>query len=226
MDHKGEPSMSNERKARELRYYKQQLDMVDRLMKVVESEDSSLAVYPLTYRDIISLTIISMNHLRDWYLNDGKFLVGSDPDNPSDANRNMKNGQAKAKNAMNDAINGSRPLALCQILANETKHYLKGRTCNPGLRLDWENPGRILSRTTNIELVHFVPSGDRNDVPEEYKLFLDMEVRDFLRRCRNEWKNLDDKYFLSGVAIEHLDWFPPSTVEAMVEGPPSKIGGR
>jgi hypothetical protein len=55
------------------KFYQEQVERIDRLMKVVEANDPYKVISGLSFYDIIVFTCQSMWHLNDWILNDPHF---------------------------------------------------------------------------------------------------------------------------------------------------------
>jgi len=55
------------------KFYQEQVERIDRLMKIVEASDPYKVISGLSFYDIIVFTCQSMWHLKDWILNDPHF---------------------------------------------------------------------------------------------------------------------------------------------------------
>ena len=161
--------------------YKQQVERIDRLMKIVEADNPhELAVGLLTI-DVIMFACQSMWHLKDWILRDPDF-------------------GAKDNEELKKEIHATRCLLVCSDLANGSKH----------LSLDRPKTGERLSEHTGMHLdtskgifreLHYVVCPDPSDE------FHGMEVTTFLRCCKDQWQNIINRHYLSYVD----DWVKKST---------------
>ena len=142
-------------------------------MTIVEDDNPHTRASGLEAIDIIVFACQSMWHLKDWILNDANF-------------------GAKDREELVKDIHESRSLLVCADLANRSKHL---SLTNPktdvklsdrsGIHLE---PSKGIFRT-----IHYVICHDPSD---EYH---GMEVRDLLRRCRDEWQRIINRHHLSKV---------------------------
>lgn len=153
--------------------YRDQLDRIDRLMTVVESDNPRAWVSGLDGLDMVVFACQSMWHLKDWIFNDARF------------------GAADRKE-LNGDIHQSLPLLICRDLANRSKHLTLDNPKTDARLSDHSGihyePSKGICREMYYILCHS-PS-------EEYH---GMEVRDLLRRCRSEWQRIINRHYLSRV---------------------------
>ena len=152
---------------------KDQLDRIDRLMTIVEADNPHAWVSGLDGLDIVVFACQSMWHLKDWILNDAQF-------------------GARDREELNKDIHESLSLLVCRDLANRSKH------------LSLDDP-KTDARLSDDPGIHYEPSkGICREIyyvvchnpSEEYH---GMEVRDVLRRCRDEWQRIINRHYLSKV---------------------------
>lgn len=155
--------------------FRQQVERIDRLMRIVEADTPHKLAPGLLTVDVIMFACQSMWHLKDWILNDPEF-------------------GAKDKGKLNAEIHASHCLLVCSDLANGSKH----------LSLDRPKIGGRLSDRAGIHLdtskgilreLHYVVCPDPSDE------FHGMEVVAFLRCCRDRWQEIINRYWLSRVDI-------------------------
>ena len=153
--------------------YKDQLRRIDRLMTIVEADNLHDWVSGLDAIDIVIFACQSMWHLKDWIRHDVHFGA-----------RDIKEVEKE--------IHASRCLLVCADLANGSKH------------LSLANP-KTDARLSEHSGFHYEPSKGIcreiyyvvcNDPSDEYH---GMEIRDLLRRCRNEWQRIINRHYLSKI---------------------------
>jgi hypothetical protein len=88
--------------------YQDQVERIDRLMKVVEANDPYKVISGLSFYDIIVFTCQSMWHLNDWILNDPHFGASDQAELSKD-------------------IHATRCLLVCADIANGSKHLSLSR---------------------------------------------------------------------------------------------------
>ena len=153
--------------------HKDQLRRIDRLLTVLESDNPYDWVRGLDAIDIIVFACQSMWHLKDWILNDAHF-------------------GARDKEELKRDIHASRCLLICADLANGSKH-LSLNNPKTDARL-WERSGFHYEPSKGIcRAIYYVVCDDRSD---EYH---GMEIRDVLRRCRDEWQRIINRHYLSRI---------------------------
>ena len=153
--------------------HKDQLRRIDRLMTVVEADNPHDWVSGLDAIDIIVFACQSMWHLKDWILNDAYF-------------------GARDKEELNRDIHASRCLLICADLANGSKHLsLTNRKTDARLSeysgFHYE-PSKGICRDFYYVVCH--------DSSDEYH---GIEIRDLLRRCRDEWQRIINRHYLSKI---------------------------
>lgn len=157
--------------------YRDQLQRIDRLMAIVESDNFNDWINDLEPIDIVVFACQSMWHLKDWILNDPCF-------------------GAKNRDELNCEIHASRCLCICADLANGSKHLTLN---NPrtDARLS-DRYGFQLDTSKEIcRVIYYVWCDDQSD---EYH---GMEIRDFLRICRDQWQRIIHRHHLSKIGD---DW--------------------
>jgi hypothetical protein len=105
------------------KFYQEQVERIDRLMKVVEANDPYKVISGLSFYDIIVFTCQSMWHLKDWILNDPHFGASDQAELSKD-------------------IHATRCLLVCADIANGSKH----------LSLSRPKVGGALSQATGLHL--------------------------------------------------------------------------
>jgi hypothetical protein len=105
------------------KFYQEQVERIDRLMKIVEAGDPYKVMSGLSFYDVIVFTCQSMWHLKDWILNDPQF-------------------GASDQAALSKDIHATRCLLVCADIANGTKH----------LSLSRPRVGGALSEATGLHL--------------------------------------------------------------------------
>lgn len=157
--------------------YKDQLRRIDRLMTIVEADNFHGGIIGgLEAIDVVLFACQSMWHLKDWIRNDLNF-------------------GARDIQALEKDIHASHCLLVCADLANGTKH-LSLKNPKVGARLSERSgihyePAKGISRD-----IHYVVCSNPSD---EYH---GMEIRDLLRRCRDEWQKIINRHYLSKVDDE------------------------
>ena len=155
--------------------YKDQLERIDRLLTIVEADNPYDLVNGLQALDLIIFACQSMWHLKDWILNDPLFGA-----------RDVKE--------LRDDIHSSHCLLVCSDLANGSKH----------LSLNYPKIGARLSEHTGIHLepvkgifreFYYVVCSNPLD---EYH---GIEIRTLLRCCRDEWRDIINRHYLSQVVL-------------------------
>ena len=123
--------------------------------------------------DVVLFACQSMWHLKDWIRNDSNF-------------------GAKDIKELEKDVHASQCLLVCADLANGSKHLsLKNRKVDARLL---ERSGiRYDSSTGIFRELYYVVCRDRSNQ------YHGMEVRDLLRRCRDEWQRIISRYYLSKV---------------------------
>jgi len=153
--------------------HKDQLQRIDRLLTILELDDPYDWVRGLDSIDIIVFACQSMWHLKDWILNDAQF-------------------RARDREELKRDIHASRCLLICADLANGSKH-LSLNNPKTDARL-WERSGFHFDASKGIcRDIYYVVCDDRSD---EYD---GMEIRDLLRRCRNEWQSIINRHYHSRI---------------------------
>jgi hypothetical protein len=153
------------------KYFQEQVERIDRLMKIVEANDPYTLMNGLLFYDVIVFTCQSMWHLKDWILNDPNF-------------------RAADHDALMKEIHATRSLLLCSDIANGSKH----------LSLNYPKVGGTLFDRTGL---HCDPAkGIFQEFyyvycPDPADEFHGMEIRTFLRRCRNSWEDIINRYYFS-----------------------------
>ncbi|MFN7872003.1 MAG: hypothetical protein ACK5QQ_07380 [Cyanobacteriota bacterium] len=153
------------------KFFQEQVERIDRLMKIVEANDPYTLMNGLLFYDIIVFTCQSMWHLKDWILNDPNF-------------------RAADYAALKKEIHTTRTLLVCSDIANGSKH----------LSLNYPKAGSTLFVRTGIhddpvkgifKEFYYIYSPDPADE------FHGMEIRTFLRYCRNSWEDIINRHYLS-----------------------------
>ena len=152
--------------------YGYQLERIDRLMKLIQSNNPMREIaFSLTYFDLVVFTLQSMWHLKDWILNDIEF-------------------QAKDARLLSDDIHNERCLLICADLANRSKHFKLTKPKTDSSISD--QAGIYLATKENIHIEYYrICCEDKNDE------FHWMEIRDFLKKCRDSWEHIISKHYLS-----------------------------
>ncbi len=153
------------------KFYQDQVERIDRLMKIVEADDPYKILNGLLFYDILIFTCQSMWHLKDWILNDSHF-------------------GAKDIAAVNKDIHSARCLLICSDLANGTKHLSLNHPKIGGKFS--ERQGMHLDTSKGIfQEFYYVVCSDPTDE------FHGIEVRKLLRQCRNIWQDIINRHYLS-----------------------------
>ena len=140
----------------------QQVERIDRLMRIVEADTPHDLASGLLTVDVIMYACQSMWHLKDWILNDPDF-------------------GAKDQEKLKAEIHASRCLLVCSDLANGSKHLSLLRPKKGG-RLS-EHTGIHIETSKGIfRELHYVSCRDSSDE------FHGMEVTAFLWCCRDQWQ--------------------------------------
>lgn len=152
--------------------YRDQLDRVDRLMKIIEADDPYKHFSGLLFYDTLIFACQSMWHLKDWVLNDPGF-------------------GAKDHDALSRDIHSARCLLVCSDLANGSKHFALTR---PKVGGGLERSGLHIDRAKGIHLeFYYIICPDPSDE------FHHIEVRTLLRHCRDTWDSIIDRHYLTEV---------------------------
>lgn len=154
--------------------FQNQLERIDRLMRIVEADDPYEIMRGLSFYDVLIFGCQSMWHLKDWILHDPHF------------------GAANTETLSRD-IHSTRCLLVCADIANGTKHLSLNRQ-KTGSRLS-EREGLCVSRGMFQEL-YYVLCDDPADE------FHNMEIRTLLRHCRNAWDGIINRHYLA-VSSQH-----------------------
>jgi len=155
------------------KYFQEQVERIDRLMKIVEASDPYKVMSGLLFYDVLIFTCQSMWHLKDWILNDPHF-------------------GASDIAALSDDIHSTRCLLICSDIANGTKHLSLNRP-KIGSKLS-DRTGLHLDTAKGIFQEFYYVSCD--DPADE---FHGMEIRTLIRRCRDSWEDLINRHYLSQV---------------------------
>ena len=153
-------------------YFQEQLDLVDRVMRIIMADDPGPLLGALLYEDLMMFACQCMWHLKDWIRNDPHF-------------------GAKHLIALSDDIHAEKCLMICADLANGSKHFShKPKTVfslaeSTGIHI---NPQRGI-----FQAHYYIICPDRNDA------YHGMEIRPFLSQCREVWERIIDKHYLSDV---------------------------
>ena len=149
--------------------YQDQLKRIDRLMTIVEADHFHDGVIGgLEAIDVVLFACQSMWHLKDWICNDSNF------------------GARDIKELKKD-VHASHCLRVCADLANGSKH-LSLKNPRVGARL-FERSGIHYESSKGIfRDIHLVVCRDPSDK------YHGMEIRDLLRRCRNEWQRIINRH--------------------------------
>lgn len=156
--------------------YQEQLKRIDRLMKMVEEDQFHAGVAGgLEPIDLVLFACQSMWHLKDWICNDSNFGV-------------------KDIEALKKDVHSSHCLLVCADLANGSKHLsLKDPKVGAGAGLSERSGVHYEPSKEIFREIHYVVCSDPSD--EHHG----MEVRDLLRRCRDEWQRIINQHHLSRV---------------------------
>src|SRR4029079_16322548 len=155
------------------KFHQEQLERIDRLLRIIESDNPYEMVSGLSFYDLVIFACQSIWHLKDWVLNDPHF-------------------GAKDHAALKVEIHSFRCLLVCSDIANGTKH----------LSLNHPKIGSTLSERKGItvetakgifkEFIYVA-------CPDSADEFHGIEVRSLLRQCRDCWTHILDKHYLSNV---------------------------
>src|ERR1700752_277864 len=155
------------------KFYQEQVERIDRLMKIVEASDPYKVMSGLSFYDVIVFTCQSMWHLKDWILNDPHF-------------------GASDQAALSKDIHAVRCLLVCADIANGSKH----------LSLSRPRVGGALSEATGLHVdtekgicQEFYYVCCSNPADELHGI----EIRTLLRRCRDSWEQIINRHYLSQV---------------------------
>ena len=153
--------------------YQEQVERIDRLMKIVEASDPYKVMSGLSFYDVIVFTCQSMWHLKDWILNGSHF-------------------GASDQAALSKDIHATRCLLVCADIANGSKHLSLSRPKVGGAL--WEATGLHLDTAKGLcREFYYVSCSDSADE------FHGIEIRTLLRRCRESWEQIINRYYLSQV---------------------------
>ena len=153
------------------KFFQEQVERIDRLMKIVEASDPYKVMNGLLFCDVLVFTCQSMWHLKDWILNDPNFGAADHA-------------------ALSQEIHATRCLLVCSDIANGSKHLSLNRPKVGGALSD--ATGLHLDTTKGIfQEFYYVSCSDPADE------FHDMEIRTLLRRCRNSWEDIINRHYLS-----------------------------
>ena len=151
--------------------FRDQLDRIDRLMAIIESDNPHHLATGLLTIDVEIFACQSMWHLKDWILGDLDF-------------------GASDKNALKQDIYSSRCLLACADLANGSKH-LSLKSPQIGGRMANFSGVHIESSKGIFRELHYVVC---DDISEE---FHGMEITTLLRLCRDRWDSIINQHWLS-----------------------------
>lgn len=155
--------------------YQDQVQRIDRLLRIIESDDPYRMASGLSFYDLVIFACQSMWHLKDWILNDPHF-------------------GARDPVALKAEIHSSRCLLVCSDIANGTKHLSLNHP-KVGGKLS-ERKGIHIDTAKGIckEFIYVI-------CPDPADEFHGIEVRSLLRQCRDRWGSIIDKHYLSNVAF-------------------------
>ena len=153
--------------------YKDQLERVDRLMTIVEADNQYELIGGLETIDIILFACQSMWHLKDWVRNDPLF-------------------GARNVGELQKDIHASSCLRVCADIANGSKHLSLDRP-KVGAQL-WEHTGVHVEPAKGIfrDMYYVVCRDPLNE-------WHGIEVGTLLRCCRDEWRSIINRHWLSKV---------------------------
>lgn len=157
-------------------------------MKIIEEDQFHGGICGgLEAIDVVVFACQSMWHLKDWICNDSNF-----------GSRDIKE--------LEQDVHASQCLLVCADLANGSKHLsLKNPKVGASLI---ERSGIHFDSSTGIfrELYYVVCRDPSNQ-------YHGMEVRDLLRRCRDEWQRIINRYYLSKVENDWAAFVNDQTTE-------------
>ena len=144
-------------------------------MRIIEANDPTELISSLSFYDCIIFTCQCMWHLKDWVLNDEKF-------------------GAKDNASLEKDIHSAKCLLMCADIANGSKH----------LKLSHTNTEALIADETGIHI-----DSSRGIFKEFYYIthkntqdrFYRMEIREFLRECRDTWEKIINMHYLSIVDV-------------------------
>jgi hypothetical protein len=156
-----------------LRFFQEQEGRVDRLLRIIDAPDQQAQIGGLVFEDILIFAFQNMWHLRDWALNDPQF-------------------GALDRRALRDEIETNAYLRVCADLANGSKHFSLN---NPRTTIaQSDQRGMYCDSGKGIfQVLYYLESTDPSSP------FHGMEVRQFLGECRQEWRRIIDRHYLSDV---------------------------
>ena len=161
--------------------YRNQVERIDRLIKILEADNLFESAGGLLPIDVVIFACQSMWHLKDWILNDPSF-------------------GAKDNEKLKEEIHASRCLLICSDIANGSKHLSLVRSKTGGRIFDHTGTHLDPSKGIFRELFYVVCADSQDE-------FHGMEVREFLRCCREQWQTLINQQYLS----EADDWIMNTT---------------
>lgn len=157
------------------RYFQEQVDRIDRLLKIVYAQDQTTLAGNLSFEDVLFFTCQCIWHLKDWVLNDAEF-------------------QAKDKDQLRNEIHSEQCLRICSDLANGSKHLVLAHpktpfSLSPRIGINVEPAKGI------FQVHYYVTSSDPTDP------YHGMEIRELLRQCRDAWQNIIDRHYLGAIGL-------------------------
>lgn len=158
------------------KYFQDQLNRVDRLMKIILSDDQNSLLGPtLSFEDVIFFGCQSMWHLKDWILNDTNF-------------------QVKDVDKLKADIHSQKCLLVCSDLANGSKHLTLTR---PKVGASFfERTGIKSYPSKGIFQIHYYVICSDGDNP-----YHGMEIRELLGEARKAWDKIINEHYLSTVDL-------------------------
>ncbi len=158
------------------RYFQEQEQRIDRLMRLVRAEDFPAAVNcALTFYDVVILTCQAIWHLKDWVLNDPNFGAADRAD-------------------LSREIHGSHVLLVCADIANGSKHLsLRSPKIGTGVELSDRSGIHVEPAKGIFQEFLYVQCPDPGDP------YHAAEIRQVLEDARAEWQRIVDKHVLTEV---------------------------
>jgi hypothetical protein len=155
--------------------FEEQMQRIERLLRIVDAKDSSKLLGTLTFYDVIIFACQSMWHLKDWILHDEEF------------------GAADGEVLKRD-IHAAHSLKVCADIANGSKHLLLKRPkVGTGAAISDREGLHFDSEAGIFQEFMYIQCPDKSDE------FHGMEIRPFLHRCREDWRAIIDRHHLSNV---------------------------
>ena len=157
------------------KFWQEQLNRIDCLLRIINSEDPYKHISGLSFYDIVLFSCQNMWHLKDWIINDSNF-------------------HAKNKKLLEEDIYNSECLLISSDIANGSKH-LKLINIKKGGKISEHKGIHIESAKGIFKEFYYI---DLNNHSSKY---YGMEIRDFLNICRQTWDKIINKHNYSDIII-------------------------